>query len=86
MGCCTSKSPASSTPQPIPQISVEAEYEKYAHGRDSLSDSEGGNIADFFAALDCPLDKAEGFAAFYVLKLGDFSLMKRTELMQFCRE
>jgi len=89
MGCCSSKShapPASQFQPAVPSISVEEAYDIYAHGRDYLSDEEGGNIAEFFSTLDCSLDKAEGFGAFYVLQLSDFSKMQRAELTQFCRK
>jgi hypothetical protein len=61
-------------------------FSQFALGRDYLSDEEGGNIAEFFALLNCSLERAEGFAAFYVLKLNHFSKMTRAELMGFCRE
>lgn len=61
-------------------------FAQFALDRDYLSDEEGGNIALFFALLNCSLERAEGFAAFYVLNLSNFSKMTRAELMGFCRK
>ena len=89
MGCCSSKStkrPAAQLPPSIPLEPVDHVFAQFALGGDYLSEEDGGNIAQFFALLNCSLERAEGFAAFYVLNLSNFSKMTRVELMDFCRK
>lgn len=72
--------------QPIsPTLTISALFEKHAQGRDHLS-AEDGNISNFFSEIGFSLDKSDGFAAFCVLQLSDFSQMKREELMSFCEK
>ena len=67
-----------------PANSMVTVFNAYSGGSEILTMEDGGLVIDFFNWLEFPLERGDGFVAFYLMNAQDFSQLRLQEVQAYC--